>query len=161
MNRKITEEAFAYYVGLGPGRSYEAVAEHFGVSRRGIVKAAGREGWAERIAEIDRRARRRVDEQAVETLEQMGTRHLKMAQVIQGKALEALKNMPINSAMNAVRALSMAIEIERGARGEAGQGDGALIAETTRHEIRRFLRAVPTGGVPGAEAKSGAADDDW
>jgi hypothetical protein len=53
MNRKIPPEAFQFYVGLGPSRSYEAVAEEFGCSRRGVADCAKRERWQERLAEVE------------------------------------------------------------------------------------------------------------
>ena len=159
MNRKLGEEAFAYYAGLGTARSYERVAEQFSVSKRGVVKCAQREDWATRIAAIDRKTRVRLEEQAIESLEEMSARHLKLARVIQGKALEALKNTPLTSAMNAVRALSLAIEIERGTRGEPGERDGALIAQVTRQEISRLLKVAPESSEKGEGA--GGDENDW
>lgn len=159
MNRKLGEEAFAFYASLGTARSYERVAKQFSVSKRGVVKCAQREDWATRIAEIDRKTRVRLEEQAIESLEEMSARHLKLARVIQGKALEALKNTPLTSAMNAVRALSLAIEIERGTRGEPGERDGALIAQVTRQEISRLLKVAPESSEKGEGA--GGDEDDW
>ena len=40
MSRKIPTDAFAYYLALGPGRSYAQVAEHFGVSKTAVANAA-------------------------------------------------------------------------------------------------------------------------
>jgi len=160
MNRKLGEEAFAFYASLGTARSYERVAEQFSVSKRGVVKCAQREDWPARVAEIDRKARLRLEEQAIESLEEMSARHLKLARVIQGKALEALKSMPLNSAMNAVRALSLAIEIERGTRGEPGERDGALVAQVTRQEIHRLLKPAPESNAKGGE-NAGGDGNDW
>ena len=49
MIRKIPEEAFEFYVGLGPHRSYQAIADHYGVTKRAITKVAVRDGWTERL----------------------------------------------------------------------------------------------------------------
>lgn len=54
MNQKLGEAAFAFYAGLGMGRSYELVAQRFKVSRRTVTKAAKRQEWAERVQGIDR-----------------------------------------------------------------------------------------------------------
>ena len=53
----------------------------------------------------------------LESLEGMNLRHLKSLKIIQGKALEALRTMPLSTAMEAVRALDMAIRQERLIRG--------------------------------------------
>ena len=55
MSRRIPPEAFSHYVSLGPGRSYQAVAEHFGVSKRAIVARAKAEDWQERLDPGDER----------------------------------------------------------------------------------------------------------
>jgi transposase len=118
MNRKLTAEAFEFYFGLGPDRSYRAVVEKFGVSKKTVVATAKREDWQSRIAERERKATKRVEERAVESLTTMKERHLKMIRAVQTKALEALRQMPIDSGYQAVQALVKAIEQERLARGE-------------------------------------------
>jgi len=45
MARKIPADAFDYYASLGPDRSYRAVAERYGVSKRAVTKHAAAEGW--------------------------------------------------------------------------------------------------------------------
>ena len=40
MTRKIPDDAFEFYVGLGPNRSYEAVAEHYDVNKRSVTRCA-------------------------------------------------------------------------------------------------------------------------
>ena len=44
-NRKIPQDAFFFYVGLGPGRSYQQVADHYGVTKRAVVNLAVKERW--------------------------------------------------------------------------------------------------------------------
>jgi transposase len=77
MNRKIPADAFGYYFSLGPGRSYQTVAAHYGVSKQAVTKLAQREDWQTRLETIERQARQKVDESAVESLEGMNQRHLK------------------------------------------------------------------------------------
>jgi transposase len=120
MNRKIPADAFQFYFGLGLGRSYQTAAEHFRVSKQAITALAKRERWQERVLELEQKARQGVDKKAVETLEAMTERHLKMIHVIAARALETLKSIPLDSAINAVRALDLSIKQERLIRGEPG-----------------------------------------
>lgn len=119
MNRKIPEDAFEYYFSLGPSRSYELVARKYGASKRAVTSVASREQWQERIVSRLRQARERADTKAVETLEQTNDKHLKALQFVLGRALEALRSMPLQSAMDAVRAIEVVIRQERLVRGEA------------------------------------------
>ncbi len=139
MASKIPPDAFEYYLGLGPGRSYGAVAEKYGVTKRGVVKHAQKENWQERIHEIERKARRASDQKAVESLDQMNDRHLKSLRVVQGKALEALRSMALNSGMEAVRALDLAIRQERVVRGEPGDRTATTVEERIRSEYENWL----------------------
>ncbi len=139
MSAKIPGDAFAHYVSLGPGRSYAAVAEKYHVTKRAVTKLAARENWQQRIHEIERKARRASEEKAVENLAQMNDRHLKSLRVIQGKALEALKAMPLNNAMEAVRALDLAIRQERVVRGEPGDRTATTVEEKIRDEYENWL----------------------
>ena len=43
--RKIPQDAFTYYMALGPGWSYAQVAVHYGVTKRAVTKIATRERW--------------------------------------------------------------------------------------------------------------------
>ncbi len=40
MAQKIPQDSFDFYVALGPGRSYQAVAEHYHVSKRAVVSCS-------------------------------------------------------------------------------------------------------------------------
>src|SRR5688500_8657917 len=100
---RIPEDAFGFYFALGAERTYEAVASKYGVSRQAVAKHAANEGWQKRIEEIERRSREGVDKKIAETVEDMNLRHLKLLKVIQGKALETLKESRLTTAMEAVR----------------------------------------------------------
>ena len=118
MSGRIPPDALEYYLALGPDRSYQKVADHYGVSKRAVTKLAARERWQEKVVELERKARESAEKKALESLEGMNLRHLKSLKIIQGKALEALRTMPLSTAMEAVRALDMAIRQERLIRGE-------------------------------------------
>ena len=109
---KLPPDAFEYYVGLGPSRSYREVAEHFGVSKRAVTHRATSEKWQDRLQGIERAALRLAEERLTESLSEMYSRHLKLINVIQGKALETLQAVPIISAWDAVKALDLSMRLE-------------------------------------------------
>ena len=138
MSRRIPEDAFALYYSLGPDRSYQSVAEEYGVSKQAVAKLAKKEGWLDRVRAIDADAQQKVDQHIAETVEDMHTRHLKMLKIVQAKGLEALKTMPLSSAMEAVRALDMTIKQERLIRGEPTDRAAVSVEDTIRREYERW-----------------------
>ena len=46
---KITPDAFDYYRSLGPSRSYQKVAEHYGATKKAVSDHATKEGWRRRL----------------------------------------------------------------------------------------------------------------
>ena len=137
-------EAFAYYVSLGPERSYQAVATEFGSSKRTVVRRAKLEDWQQRIQKIESEARLRVDKKAVDSIEETSERHLKILRAIQSKALQALQTMELTSAMDAVRALDLTVKAERVVRGDPSDRDQARLEEITRDEIQSLLTSTET-----------------
>ena len=73
-----------------------------------------------------------------ETLEGMNDRHLQTLRVVQRKALETLRTMPLSTAMEAVRALDMSIAKERLIRGEPTDRT-ASVEEVIKHEYENWL----------------------
>ena len=69
MNRKLPAEAFQFYLGLGIDRSYQKVAEHFRVAKGTVTALARKDDWQTRLAKVEREARNRADEKAVETMD--------------------------------------------------------------------------------------------
>ena len=113
MMTKIASDAFDYYVSLGPDRSYRAVAERYGVSKRAVTKRATREGWSERLAAIERAARAEADRRLTETLADMHGRHRRLLRAVSARAAAALRDYPLTSGMEAVRAAESLIRMER------------------------------------------------
>jgi hypothetical protein len=74
--KRIPTDAFEYYLGLGPSRSYQAVAEKYDVSKRAVTALASREGWQVRMGKIEREAREKTDSRAVEALDAVREKHL-------------------------------------------------------------------------------------
>lgn len=142
MSRRIPGEAFAYYAGLGAGRSYEAVAEHFGVSKRAVTRVAHAEDWQRRVTELEAKARQGTEQRVLESLAEMHDRHLRMLRVIQTRALEVLRSLPLTSAIDAVRALALTIREERLTRGEPGGAQEADLEQLIRSDYTRWLRVA-------------------
>jgi hypothetical protein len=143
---KIPPDAFEYYVSLGLQRSYQAVADRYCVSKRAITKKAAAEQWKERLLKIERAARERVDGKMTESLEAVNARHLQMVRFIQGKALAALKAMPLTSGMDAARALDAAIKQERVILGEPGDRSAVSVEEIIKREYARWMRPAGAEG---------------
>lgn len=57
MAGKLPSDAFDFYVSLGADRSYKAVAEKYGVSKRAVTTLAAKEGWQQRARELEAQAR--------------------------------------------------------------------------------------------------------
>ena len=138
MNR-LPEDAFSYYVSLGPERSYQDVAKKYGVSKRTVTRIAKNDGWQGRLESIERNARQNVDQKLAETIEQMNERHLKSVRVVQAKAIEALRALPIDDAAAAVRALDLGIRQERLIRGEPSERSAVQIEDVIRSEYERWM----------------------
>ena len=143
MVAKLPTGAFEYYVTLGPERSYQRVAEHFGVSKRTVTKHAVQENWATRLLEAEAEARGRSEAKAVETLEAMNERHLKVARALQAKAVKALQELPLDSARDILKALELGLRQERLVRGEPTDRNALTLEEITKREMTRWL--LPDG----------------
>jgi len=147
--RKIPPDAFSFYFGLGPGRSYQRVADEYQVSKRSVVNLALKEDWRGRLEEIEEKARSQASERALETLEEMNERHLKGLRLLQAKALEALRKFPIETALQAARSLESSMREERRIRGTPGESEGASVEDTIRREYERWM----TSGVGSDECE--------
>ena len=161
MARKLPPDAFDYYFALGPARSYQAVAEKYGVTKRSVTYLGKRERWQARIEELHAKARQAASEKELESLEEMNQRHLKLLQAIEGRAFQALKSLPLDTAIAAVRALDIAIKQERSIRGEPGEGSGESIEETIRREYQRWMlggESAASAARPETEDGDGAHD---
>ena len=139
MRKRVPSDAFDFYCALGTDRSYRAVAARYGVSKQAITSAARRENWQERLAKIEEKARNSSAHQIVENLEQMTQRHLQTLKIVQGKALQTLKSMPLTTAMEAVRALDMCIGKERLIRGEPSDRTAVSIEQVIEREYRHWM----------------------
>jgi hypothetical protein len=149
------EEEFVYYRSLPPGeRSYEAVAKHFGNSRRTVEKH-GRDGrWRQRLREIEQEAARRSQELLitgrVEELQKM--QHLINASLLAyaQRLQEGRMNMgPVD--LERLNRLSRALldELDETASGEAAAAMAGPPERTVAH----------AEAVVAALAKAGALEE--
>ncbi len=140
--RKIPQDAFSYYFSLGAERSYEKVASHYGVTKRAITRFALRDHWQERLGEAERQAREEADQKAAKSLEAMNERHLQAARLLQGKAIEALRQMGLDRPISAVKALELGIRTERLIRGEPSERAELDVAQIIKREYERWMVPV-------------------
>jgi len=157
VRRKLPIESFDFYVGLGVGRSYSAVAAHYGVSKVAVTNLATKEAWQKRLADLETKARRASEEKNLETLEEVHARHRRIARAIQAKALEALTHWSLDNAMDAVRALELGVRQERLLIGEPTDRNAISIEETIRKEYERVMRPAGEADWPDPPASTGAA----
>ncbi len=136
--RKLPSDAFEHYLGLGVARSYQAVAEHYSVTKATVTNRAKREGWQDRVSELERMAREQFEQEARSELKAVRERHLKGARALQGKALEALRDLPPERAVRVASALSVAWKHELLILGEPTERT-ANVEEVTRREMRELL----------------------
>jgi len=139
MARKLPQNAFDFYASLGPDRSYQVVADHFAVTKRAVTNRARKEQWQQRVAEIEARVRQKSEQRLMEALEDMNERHIKSLRIVQARALEALRSMPLQTAMEAVRSLDIAIRHERLIRGEPSDRTALQVEDVIRREYSRWM----------------------
>jgi len=143
MKSKIPTDAFDHYVAQGTGRSYQATADHFQVSKCAISKKAKKEDWAGRLAKIEGQARVSSDKKLAESLGEMHDRHLTLLKAVGMRVAECLQKFPLQDGMDGIRGVEMIIKMERLLAGEASKRTELSIEEITRHEIRTLLKVVP------------------
>ena len=139
MTNRIPDDAFEYYVSLGPDRSYQSVADHYEVTKRGVVKAAARDGWTSRLEAIEQETRERLDKRIGDSLEEMRARHIKLLRAVASRAAKAIQEFPLTSGMEGVKAAETVIKLERIIAGEPSERTGLTVEQVTRQEIDMLL----------------------
>jgi hypothetical protein len=155
VSAKIPPDAFDFYASLGPSRSYQAVAARYGVSKRAVVKLALRERWTERMQEIQEKVRVENDKKMVENLQEMQERHMKLLRGMAVRVAQAIKEYPLTTCMEAIRAGEILIKMERIISGEPSERTELSVEEITKREIETLLRRVDVEGEddPGADSE--------
>jgi len=67
---------------LAASRSYQAVAERFGVTKRAVTNLAKRENWQKRLLQVEAEARERLDQKKVNAQEAVKDRHLRALRMV-------------------------------------------------------------------------------
>ena len=140
--KRLPPEAFEHYLSLGPGRSYGAVAEKFGVSKATVLRHAEKNRWQERLREAEVAVREESKKKSVDILQVVKERQLAEARVLEHRALEALKTLPPEKAGKAAMMLQIAWRHELLLLGEASERTELTIEEVTQREMRTLLRRV-------------------
>lgn len=154
MSNRVPDDAFAFYVSLGAERSYSKVAAHYDVSKRSVARHAAEHDWAARLRSVETKARAKTDDALAESMAEMNERHLKLLRVVQGKALETLRSMPIERAMDAVRALDLMMKQERLIReGDEDEGEDSVESIIRREYEQWLLRPGEEDGDPPAPSE--------
>ena len=136
---KLTADAFALYVALGPERSYDQVSKHFNVAKRTVVRVAEREQWQARLEAIERKAREATDAKLSDELHDMSLRHRKLLLAMASRAATAIQTYPLENGMQGVKAAELVIKLERLIAGEPTESRAVSVEQVTRDEIGRFL----------------------
>lgn len=88
-------EAFVVYRDMGASRTVSAVSEKLSKSRQLMTRWKSAWNWDERARAYDNDLEKQAKAQAVKRVKEMTDRHVRIAMELQGKALEALKALPI------------------------------------------------------------------
>jgi hypothetical protein len=139
MAKKIPPDAFDFYFALGPSRSYKAVAEKYGASKRAVVGVAKRENWQKRLLEVETKAREAGDKKKVESLHAAKEYHLQALRLVLGKGIEGLHQMAIRTPRDAIAAIGLAVREIRVELGEPSDRTAVSIEDTIRREYDRWL----------------------
>jgi hypothetical protein len=159
VTNKLPEDAFAFYVALGPARSYDTVAEHFKVHKRTVVRSAAREKWPERLAAIEKKTREIVDSKLAEDRSEMDLRHRKLLRAMASRVASALQQYALTTGAEAFKGAETVIKLERLLAGEPSETNSLIIERVTRDEMARFLTSEPESDSEW-EARDDDDDDD-
>jgi hypothetical protein len=139
MIKALPPEAFAYYVGLGAGRSHQAVADHFEVHKRTVLREAERSKWNARLEAIEQEAREATDAELKKDMTAMHLRHRKMLGAMASRSARALQEFPLTNGMEGIKAAMMVIKLERLLSGEPTSRPSLEVEQLIRLEHQQFM----------------------
>jgi len=147
------QDLFQYYCSLGDTRSYQRVADHYGVQKNTITRIAIDYEWLARLKMIEAEARREADKKITDMRAEAYERHLKLAKFVQGKAVQGLQSHTFDSARDASRALVDGVKLERTVLGESTENRTVSVQALTRREVETFVTGslFPDGDLAAEE----------
>ena len=112
--------AFSIYRDMGAERSYAKVAQQLCKSKTIVNRWGSIWNWADRVRDWDNEIAAKVKEGVEKTATEMAQRHLKMASMLQTKAVTALSQMSVDdlTARDIVALMKQGVDMERLNRGE-------------------------------------------
>ncbi len=131
-------EAFKLYRDSGLKRSVGKVAETLSKSRQLMSRWKATWDWDERVRAYDNELEKEARKEAARDLKGMTKRHIQISVQLQAKALEALKNMPVEdmSAKDIKEFIKLATDLERLNRSSlAGKEEDETISQDNDIEI--------------------------
>ena len=129
----------------------------YGVTKRAVTNLAKRENWQHRLVEIETKAREEADKKSAQTLQAIHERQLQSLRLVQRRAIERLRDTPIETAAEAARALAGAIKQENVILGEPGDRTAVTVEDTIKREYERWM-VVDGDGEFADEDERSAAD---
>ena len=115
------------------------MAARYGVTKRAVTSLAKQENWQVRLAEVEQKAQSRLEEKRVDAVEAAHEQHLKALRLVLGKGIEALRDTPIDSARDAIRAIGLAVREIRVELGEPSDRTAISVEDTIRREYERWM----------------------
>jgi hypothetical protein len=152
MNRRLPPDALGFYLNLGPARSYEKVAQQYGVSKRTVTTTATRERWQDHLAQADRKAREQMEERYVDAVQEANDRHIRLGRFLQNKGIAAFEG-PMGAA-EGIRAIKIGVEIERLGLGEPTERTATAVEDLIRREYLTCMTVVEDDGREPAQVET-------
>ena len=152
MKKGLPGDAFSYFVALGPGRTHQAVADHFEVNIRTVQRTAKAEDWSGRLASIEKQARQATDQTLADDLAEMNLRHRKLLRAMAARSAKALNEFQLKDGMQAIKAAEIVIKLERLLAGNQGETETASVEEIIKREYAHASRHS-RGGARKAHAR--------
>lgn len=147
------DEPFLFWVGLGDGRTYRAVAQHYDVDPAQVTRRARRERWKQRLEQdieprVQERAAMKLTEEVIESLADIRARQAAAGKELQERGLEALRRFDIVEPQHAIRAVEAGAKLEREAREMASKRVDINVEHTLKERFERFVSAEPAPRLP-------------
>ena len=133
------QELFQAYVNMGDTRSYQRVADQYGVAKHTITRIAMEHDWLGRLKLIEDEARRAADKKLAEARAEAYERHIKLSKLIQSKALQGLQAHAFDSARDSAKAIVEGVKLERVAMGESTEQHTVSVQQITRREVEMLV----------------------